>query len=76
MNSPRVGLIEQFSAKGWSFLGIGRLLSRLAGTMYNDFFPNLICMRDGWKNANGKNIYNFGECLGDLVMLTFDVTIG
>ena len=74
---PRVQLIEgENYENGWSFLALGRMISRFSGYMYLEFFPNWKCLVDGANEVNGKTWYDFGLCSGTLFMEIFDVTIG
>ena len=77
VQTPRVGLIEEMNLdNGWSYLYTGRLLSRVSGMLYFDFFPNLRCILEGAKKENGKTWYDLGFCSGKMISVVFDVTIG
>ena len=52
---------------------IGRLISRVAGSMLGQWWYRTNCIVDG---SLGKNYYDIGYCIGVLFVVVFDTTFG
>ena len=72
---PRVQLNAEM-ASGWSFMPLGRVISRFAAIGWLDFYPNVDDMINGFYDKNGKTKYDLGYAFGKLFMLTFDISVG
>ena len=52
---------------------IGKLISRVAGSMLGDWWYKTNCIVDGFL---GENYYDIGYCAGNLFIVVFDTTLG
>ena len=51
----------------------GRMISRIAGSMMGEWWYKTNCIVDGFL---GENYYDIGYCMGNLVIVVFDFTLG